>query len=233
MKGDSFLINLTSATPIESPQNLEIFYHSIHSKYKCWLEKEFVCFSPETFIRINNQEIYAYPMKGTINASIPNAREIILADQKEAAEHATIVDLLRNDLSKVATEVTVSKYRYYEEIKTQEKTIGQISSEIKGTLDACYHEKMGDIIFELLPAGSVTGAPKKKTVEIIRSVEGMKRGYYCGVAGYFDGQNLDSCVLIRFLQENKIYRSGGGITFQSDVKNEYQEMIDKIYVPVY
>jgi para-aminobenzoate synthetase component 1 len=88
----------------------------------------------------------------------------------------------------------------------------------------------------LLPAGSVTGAPKKKTVEIIKSVENYDRGYYTGVFGYFDGTKVDSGVMIRYV-ENKdgacIFKSGGGLTIYSDAKKEYDELLEKIYVPVY
>lgn len=231
--GNSFLINLTCATPIEINHGLAEIFQSVQSKYSCWLENEFVCFSPETFIKIKNGCIYSYPMKGTIDASIPKAEEIILMDTKEIAEHATIVDLIRNDLSLVAEKVTVTKFRFYEEIKTQDGIIGQVSSEIVGELPSNYQEYIGDLIFKLLPAGSISGAPKQKTVEIIQKVEQQERGYYTGVAGYFDGENLDSCVLIRYIEANGIYRSGGGITFMSNDLNEYNEMINKVYVPIF
>lgn len=231
--GNSFLINLTTSTPIEIDLSLEeIFYHA-NAKYSCWLENEFVCFSPETFITIKNGSIYAYPMKGTIDATIVGAKNMLLNDDKEIAEHATIVDLIRNDLSLVAEKVSVTKFRFYEEIKTQSGTIGQISSEISGILPNNYHEQIGDILFKLLPAGSISGAPKQKTVEIIKNVEGVERGYYTGIAGYFDGKNLDSCVLIRYIEQNYHYRSGGGITFKSNIADEYKEMIDKVYVPIF
>lgn len=172
-------------------------------------------------------------MKGTIDANIPNAKELILANPKEIAEHATIVDLIRNDLSMVSDNVRVSNYRYYEKIQTQEGLIGQVSSKIEGTLPENYNDNIGDIIFALLPAGSISGAPKNKTKQIINKAENAERGYYTGVAGYFDGTNLDSCVLIRYLQADNTYRSGGGITSQSDLFKEYQEMINKVYVPVF
>lgn len=231
--GNSFLINLTCRTPIEIDLSLNEIFHSVHSRYSCWLENEFVCFSPETFIKIKNGCIYSYPMKGTIDASMPNAQETILNDVKEIAEHATIVDLIRNDLSLVAEKVAVTKFRFYEEIKTQNGLIGQVSSEIVGELPANYREQIGDIIYKLLPAGSVSGAPKQKTVEIIQQVEQEQRGYYTGVAGYFDGENLDSCVLIRYIDANSNFRSGGGITFMSKDLNEYNEMINKVYVPIF
>ena len=231
--GNSFLVNLTSSTKIETNLSLDDIVQNAHSKYICHLKDEFVSFSPETFIQINNGKIKSFPMKGTIDANIPNAKELILANPKEIAEHATIVDLIRNDLSMVSDNVRVSNYRYYEEIQTQEGLIGQVSSKIEGTLPSDYNEKIGDIIFALLPAGSISGAPKNKTKQIINKAENAERGYYTGVAGYFDGANLDSCVLIRYLQADNTYRSGGGITSQSDLFKEYQEMINKVYVPVF
>jgi len=111
----------------------------------------------------------------------------------------------------------------------------QVSSKITGKLAPGYLSFLGDIIFMLLPAGSVTGAPKKKTVEIIRETEKYRRGFYTGVTGLFDGENLDSGVMIRFIENtNKglVYKSGGGITMFSDCICEYNEMIDKVYVPV-
>jgi para-aminobenzoate synthetase component 1 len=230
--GNSFLVNLTAPTKVSTSITLEAMLPLIQSKYICYLQDEFISFSPETFVKINNGKISAYPMKGTIDASIPNAKNIILQDQKEIAEHATIVDLIRNDLSKVASEVRVTQYRYYEEIKTQNGIIGQVSSKIEGVLPLNYHEKLADLIFNLLPAGSISGAPKQKTLAIIEKAEGTKRGYYTGIAGYFDGSSLDSCVLIRYLQADNIYRSGGGITALSEVDKEYNEMLDKVYVPI-
>jgi para-aminobenzoate synthetase component 1 len=87
----------------------------------------------------------------------------------------------------------------------------------------------------MLPAGSICGAPKAKTISIIQEVEQDPRGYYTGIFGYFDGEILDSAVNIRYLEKNDerlLYRSGGGITFLSDQESEYKELIEKIYVPV-
>lgn len=233
LRGDSFLINLTIPTRVDHSIDFETYFKHAQSKYVVWLKDEFIAFSPETFIQIEAGKIATFPMKGTIDASLPNAKETILHDPKEFAEHATIVDLLRNDLSRVATSVKVVDFRYYEEIQTQDGKIGQVSSAIEGILPADYAAKIGTILFDLLPAGSVSGAPKQKTTDIIAAIEGKDRGYYTGIAGYFDGVNLDSCVLIRYLGANNIYQSGGGITFQSDLQSEYQEMINKVYVPIH
>jgi para-aminobenzoate synthetase component 1 len=198
-------------------------------------ENSFLVFSPETFVRIDGGKIFAYPMKGTIDASIPDAGEKILADQKEMAEHVTIVDLLRNDLSRVAENVRVTRFRYVDRIKTIDKDLLQVSSEITGDLPPESANHLGDILVKLLPAGSVSGAPKSKTLEIIRRAEIEPRGYYTGVVGLFDGNVFDSGVMIRFLERAQgelYYRSGGGITVQSAAEKEYQEAIDKVYVPL-
>lgn len=234
--GNSFLTNLTCVTPVETNLSLyQVFLHAT-ARYKLWYDDRFVVFSPETFVRIKEGYIYSFPMKGTIDASLPDAKEVLLRDEKEAAEHATITDLIRNDLSRVASEVTVTRYRYLDELHTHCGRLLQMSSEIRGRLPENYHEKLGSLFFELLPAGSITGAPKKKTVEIIREAETYDRGFYTGVMGYFDGKNLDSAVMIRFLEHTDggfVYKSGGGITFRSTARSEYEEMIQKIYVPIY
>jgi len=233
--GNTYLINLTLPTKIETNLTLEEIYNLSRTKYKLLVPGKFVVFSPETFVRIDNGKIYSYPMKGTIDASIENAADKILNDPKELAEHTTIVDLIRNDLSMVAKNVAVERFRYIDEITTNEKKLLQVSSVISGELADNYLNQLGELIFMLLPAGSVTGAPKKKTVEIIKEAEDYERGYYTGVCGYFDGKNLESAVMIRFIENisgTLYYKSGGGITFQSDPKLEYQELIDKVYVPI-
>lgn len=234
-KGNSYLLNLTFPTEIETNLTLEeIFVHST-AKYKLLYKDQFVVFSPETFVKIEDGIISSYPMKGTIDASLPNAEEAILNDEKEFAEHVTIVDLIRNDLSIISKNVRVEKFRYVEKIITNQKELLQVSSKIVGELEKDYNERIGDIIYAMLPAGSISGAPKKKTIEIIQRAEKGKRGFYTGVFGIFDGKNLDSAVMIRFIEKTKdklFFRSGGGITFMSNLENEYQELIDKIYVPI-
>jgi len=233
--GDSFLVNLTMNTRVELNSSLRDLFFLSDARYKCWLRDEFLFFSPEIFVRIKGGKIISYPMKGTIDASLPDAEKIILENKKELAEHVTIVDLIRNDLSRVASNVSITRFRYIDEISTHDKTLLQVSSEITGDLPVNYKEQLGNLIVSLLPAGSVSGAPKVRTCEVIREAEGEKRGYYTGVFGYFDGENLDSSVAIRFMEQagdTIFYRSGGGITTQSIAEQEYLEAIQKIYVPV-
>lgn len=233
--GDTYLLNFTQPTKIKTNLNLEEVFHLSSATYKIYLKNSFVCFSPETFVKIDNGKISSYPMKGTIDATIENAKELIMNDSKELAEHNTIVDLIRNDLSLVAENVQVEKFRYLERIKTNQRDLWQVSSKITGDLPTDYAENIGDIIYTMLPAGSISGAPKKKTVEIIRDAENYTRGFYTGIFCYFDGKNLDSCVLIRYIENQNgqlIYKSGGGITFKSKVELEYDEMLKKVYVPI-
>jgi para-aminobenzoate synthetase component I len=232
--GNTYLLNLTCPSSITINLELKDIFERSSAKYKLWINDSFVVFSPEPFIKIDNGIISSYPMKGTIDASLENAELVILNDPKEIAEHYTIVDLIRNDLSMVAKKVSVENFRYIEKFKTSQGELLQVSSKITGHLERGYQERIGEILFKLLPAGSVSGAPKKKTVEIIVETEGYERGYYTGIFGYFDGNKLDSGVMIRFIEKTAkglIYKSGGGITSFSRMENEYKEMIDKVYVP--
>lgn len=233
--GNSYLLNLTFPTVIETDQTLQEMFFSGVAKYKLLYYNKFVVFSPEIFIRISEGEIKSFPMKGTIDASVSDAESLILNDMKEMAEHNTIVDLIRNDLSIIAERVRVDKFRYIDRIRTEKGVLLQVSSEIKGRLKPGYESHLGEIITSMLPAGSVTGAPKKQTVAIIRESENYERGWYTGIFGVFDGKSLDSAVMIRYIEADsgKLYfKSGGGITYMSDPKKEYSELISKIYVPV-
>ena len=234
-EGNTYLINLTTQTKIQTTMCIEEIYNLAKARYKLQYKDKFVCFSPEQFCKIENNKIYTYPMKGTIDAKIPNAKEQVLADQKELAEHTMVVDLLRNDLSIISKKVTVENFRFVQKINAGKKELLQVSSEISGELKSNWQSKVGDIICSMLPAGSITGTPKRKTMEIIKNVEKFNREYFTGIFGVFDGNSLDSAVMIRFIEKQKdgnlIYKSGGGITCESDSKKEYQEMIDKVYIP--
>ena len=235
-RGDTYLINLTAKTEIESSLPLREILRATNSQFGICAGEDFVSFSPERFVRIENGIISSCPMKGTIDASIPNAGEIILKDYKESCEHNTIVDLIRNDLGKVSGRVWVEKFKYIDKIETDRGDILQVSSDIRGELPVGYGNNLGDIIFSMLPAGSVSGAPKSSTLRLISKAEGEKRGFYTGVFGYFDGTVLDSAVLIRFIEKKSdgslFYHSGGGITVNSMCKDEYEELIAKIYLPL-
>ena len=268
MAGNSYLTNLTNRVPVSCNLSLEEIFHRAKGKYKLLLRRKrnltpFVCFSPETFVRIKGGRIYSYPMKGTLDASLPNAEKQLMEDRKEAAEHATIVDLIRNDLSRVAEDVRVDKYRYIDVLHTNKGDILQTSSEISGSLPEDYRQHLGEILDAQLPAGSITGAPKDKTMQIIQEAESYDRGFYTGIMGIYDQGELNSAVMIRFIEEEtspvdfeadgeknfkakegkasegkepkasrKLYfKAGGGITSKSDCRKEYEEVIQKIYLP--
>ena len=284
MAGNSYLTNLTCRVPVSCNLSLEEIFHRAKGKYKLLLRRKrtqaedkahlkeenieenltpFVCFSPETFVRIKGGRIYSYPMKGTLDASLPNAEKLLMEDRKEAAEHATIVDLIRNDLSRVAEDVRVDKYRYIDVLHTNKGDILQTSSEISGRLPEDYPHHLGEILDAQLPAGSITGAPKDKTMQIIQEAEGYDRGFYTGIMGIYDQGELNSAVMIRFIEEETspvdfetdgeknfkakegkasegkepkasrelYFKAGGGITSKSDCQREYEEVIQKIYLP--
>lgn len=251
MAGNSYLVNLTCKVAVTCNLTLrDVFLHT-NGKYKLWLKKpnqlsssedtptpqceSFVCFSPESFVRIKNGRIYSYPMKGTLDATIPHAEELLMRDKKEAAEHATIVDLIRNDLSRVAEDVRVDQYRYMDLLHTNKGDILQTSSEISGRLPEHYANTLGDILTEQLPAGSITGAPKDKTMQIIHEAEGYERGFYTGIMGIYQNGELNSAVMIRYIEQedNQLYfKAGGGITSKSECLKEYEEVLQKIYLPI-
>ena len=236
LRGDSFLTNLTKPTPIKTNLSLKEIFQRSRAKYQLYFKDKFVLFSPEIFVKIQDGIISSHPMKGTISADIPDAETVILNDKKEFAEHTTIVDLIRNDISMISEKVWVEKFRYISRIHTNEGDLLQVSSEICGKLPTDYQSQIGTLLFKLLPAGSICGAPKPQTLAIIKAAENYDRGYYTGVFGIFDGKNLDSSVMIRFVEKQEggslIFKSGGGITVFSDTRSEYQEMIDKIYLPI-
>jgi para-aminobenzoate synthetase component 1 len=233
--GNTYLLNLTFKTEIETDLSLKEIFIYAKAKYKLYFQDKFISFSPEKFIEIQGDSISTYPMKGTIEAHIPNATEKILANKKEMAEHIMIVDLMRNDLAMVAKDVKVEKFRYIDKIKAGEKELLQVSSKITAKLSQNWRDNLGRILNTILPAGSITGTPKRSTINIIKNIENYNRGFYSGVFGIFDGENLYSAVMIRFIeqQNNKLYyKSGGGITIDSDAFSEYSELIDKIYLPL-
>lgn len=235
LAGNSYLANLTCRVGLQTNLSLLDLYHTANARYRLWMKDKLVCFSPETFVKISQGEISSYPMKGTAEDVSPLSAEQLLANEKEAAEHATIVDLIRNDLSMVASNVRVERYRYVERLNTHRGPLLQTSSEIKGQLMPHLTQRPGDVIFSQLPAGSITGAPKKKTVEIIAEAENYHRDFYTGVMGRWDNGELDSAVMIRFIDQHdgKLYfKAGGGITAKSNWKDEYHEVIEKVYAPI-
>lgn len=235
LAGNSYLANLTCRVALRTNLSLPDLYNAAEARYRLWMKDKLVCFSPETFVKIAQREISSYPMKGTAEDVSPSSAEQLLANEKEAAEHATIVDLIRNDLSMVAYDVHVERYRYVERLNTHRGPLLQTSSEIRGRLMPHLMQRPGDVIFSQLPAGSITGAPKKKTMEVIAEAENYHRDFYTGVMGRWDNGELDSAVMIRFIDQchgKLFFKAGGGITAKSNWKDEYHEVIEKVYAPI-
>lgn len=246
-RGDTFLANLTVATPVDTDYSLEEIFCRSMSRYRLLVPGLFVCFSPETFVRIDaDGVIRSFPMKGTISGTIPDAERIILNDYKETCEHNTIVDFIRSDLARVGRNVRVERFRYIDRLDTSHGEVLQVSSEVAADLPCRWRSSLGKIVRELLPAGSICGAPRVATLDAIARAEGEPRGFYTGIMGYFDGSRFDSAVLIRYLETPALakamgwksddvrllkFRSGGGITINSRCADEYDEVLEKVYLP--
>lgn len=226
--GHSYLLNLCFASKIKTNLSLEEIYSCAKGAAVIYKKDDFVCFTPEPFVVIKDGFIHTYPMKGTIDASVANAKAKLLNNQKEFSESAMMVDLMRNDLGRVCERVWVERFRYIQKVGNLYQTSSQISGKLRQNLS------LGEIFSALLPAGSITGTPKIETMRIIKECEKCERGFYTGVFIHFDGKVCKSYVLIRFIKQRAdglYFYSGGGITLMSDVKSEYNELIQKIYFP--
>ncbi|MDZ7898146.1 MAG: chorismate-binding protein, partial [Arcicella sp.] len=118
LRGDSFLTNLTKPTHIKINLSLQEIFQRSRAKYQLYFQDKFVLFSPEIFVKIQDGIISSHPMKGTISMDILEAEKVILLDRKELAEHTTIVDLIRNDISMISEKVWVEKFRYISKVHT-------------------------------------------------------------------------------------------------------------------
>lgn len=232
--GENYLLNITFPTMVYLSESVWSVAHAVEARYVLGLKGECVVFSPETFVVLEERKISTFPMKGTISAEREENLDLLYNDPKEQAEHVAIVDLLRNDLGQVCSSVEVKRYRYWERVNRGRGDLFQTSSHIEGIVKKDL--SLGEVFEAVLPAGSVTGVPKPRAIEIIDEVEEYERGWYTGVFGLFDGKRLESAVMIRYLEENpqgKVYKSGGGIMVYSDPKKEYQELLEKVYVPIF
>ena len=235
LAGNTYLLNLTFPTTIKANYSLLELFYLAQAPYKLYFKDQFIMFSPECFVKTQDNFIFSYPMKGTIDADLSNAAKLILENKKEEWEHNTIVDLIRNDLAIVSKNIIVTRFRFITKIHTNRKNLLQVSSEIRGELPTNWQNNIGETLVKLLPAGSISGAPKQKTTEIIKQAEKINREYFTGIFGVFDGKNIDSAVNIRFIEKTQKglqFRSGGGITSNSNPIDEYTEMINKVYVPI-
>lgn len=188
--------------------------------------------SPETLVKLEDGVLYTFPLAGTRPRGKDEVldkelEEGLLKDEKEKAEHNMLVDLGRNDLGKISKFGTVEVEHYMDILKYSH--VMHIGSTVKGIIkdDKCSL----DAVDAVLPAGTLSGAPKIRAVEIINKLENNKRGIYGGAIGYIDFTgNLDTCIAIRtvFKKNGKIFvRSGAGIVADSIPANEYNECINK------
>jgi anthranilate synthase component 1 len=188
--------------------------------------------SPETLVKLQDGKLYTYPLAGTRPRGATEEEDIalekeLLADEKELAEHNMLVDLGRNDLGKISKFGTVCVEKHLQILRFSH--VMHIGSVVSGEI---LPDKMGlDAINAVLPAGTLSGAPKIRAMEIIHALEGNKRGIYGGAIGYLDfAGNMDTCIAIRLAYKmgDKVYiRSGAGIVADSNPEAEYNECINK------
>jgi len=188
--------------------------------------------SPETLVKLYNGKLFTYPLAGTRKRGETDEEDIalekeLLADEKELAEHNMLVDLGRNDLGKISKFGSVKVDKYLSILKFSH--VMHIGSTVTGDI---IDDKTGlDAINAVLPAGTLSGAPKIRAMQIINDLEKNKRGIYGGAIGYLDFTgNMDTCIAIRIVykRNNKVFvRSGAGIVADSNPESEYQECVNK------
>ena len=188
--------------------------------------------SPEILVRVRDNEVTVRPIAGTrkrgANAVEDKAlAEDLLGDEKERAEHLMLLDLGRNDVGRVAEfgSVNVTEQFIVEHYSHVMHIVSNVTGQLKKGLDIV------DALFAGFPAGTVSGAPKVRAMEIIDELETTRRGFYAGGVGYFGGNGtLDTCIALRtaLVKDGKIYvQAGGGVVADSDPESEYQETINK------
>ena len=188
--------------------------------------------SPETLVKLVNNHVYTFPLAGTRPRGKTDEEDLLLeeellADEKELAEHNMLVDLGRNDIGKISEIGSVKVNRYMDIVRFSH--VMHIGSTVEANLrEDCDYLSAIDSI---LPAGTLSGAPKIRACEIINELEDNKRGIYGGAIGYIDlTGNLDTCIAIRiaFARDNKVFiRSGAGIVADSVPESEFVESINK------
>ena len=205
------------------------------SPYMFFLQMDnlhFVGASPEMLVKVQDRRVEYGPIAGTRpRGATPEEdarlREELLADEKERAEHIMLVDLGRNDLGRVCTygSVTVTDLMRIERYSHVMHLVSSVEGVLRDDLD-CFHA-----LESCLPAGTVSGAPKVRAMEIIEAMEPSRRGVYGGAVGYVDfSGNLDTCIALRTLmiKDGIAYiQAGGGIVADSDPKKEREESINK------
>ena len=194
--------------------------------------KKFVAASPEMLVKVAGEYVYTYPIAGTRRRGASEEEDSALEaelkhDIKECAEHSMLVDLARNDIGRISQpgSVIVTKLRQVERFSH----VMHMVSEVRGNLKKGYTPM--DVMQACFPAGTVSGAPKLRAMEIINELEPVKRGPYAGTVGYmdFDG-NMDMCITLRTMfidGDNAYIQSGAGIVYDSKAAFEYKEILQK------
>lgn len=237
--GDTYQVNFSQRFQAEGTLDSWAFYKTLKfsnpSPFSCYFEYpnfEIVSSSPELLLRKRNSMISTWPIKGTIGRDIDSHSDqvqenLLLASEKDESELAMIIDLERNDLGKVCKfgTVHVEKYREIQQYSHVIHTVSKIHGILQNNKD------IFDAFLSLFPGGSITGCPKKRTMEIIDKLEDYTRDIYTGSAGYisFAGDS-DFNILIRTLMvthDALYFHSGGGITLDSDPEDEYAESLLK------
>lgn len=232
--GDAFQIVLSQRAARETPATGIGLYRALRrvnpSPYLFLLELgelTLIGSSPETMVKLEGRRASLNPIAGTA-APEPGAEERLLASEKDRAEHIMLVDLGRNDLSRVCEPGTVNVDRYLE-VEHYSHVI-HLVSEVSGTLKADMNAF--DLLRATFPAGTVSGAPKVRAMQIISELEGFRRGPYAGAIGYaLPNGDLDTCIALRtiFLHDGVAHlQAGAGLVADSDPGAEHQECLNKL-----
>lgn len=244
LAGDCYQINLTQRFDAQYQGNEFVAYQALRRENKApfsaflrFQQHAILSISPERFLQLKGNKVQSKPIKGTmprnINGQVDRANaEVLRQSTKDRAENLMIVDLLRNDLSKVCQPGTV-KVPILFDIESF-PAVHHLVSTVEGELSSEF--SANDVLRSAFPGGSITGAPKIRAMEIIESLEPQRRSIYCGSIGYISAcGNMDTSITIRTLvcerqtEQNTIYCwAGGGIVFDSNVASEYQESFDKV-----
>jgi anthranilate synthase component I len=197
-----------------------------------YLDYSLIGSSPETLVKLENGEVEVRPLAGTRPRGKDQSEDELLAkdllsDEKERAEHTMLVDLGRNDVGRIAVpgSVSVPEFMGIERYSHVMHIFSSVKGKVKEGMDAF------DVFEATFPAGTVSGAPKVRAMEIIEELEKEKREFYAGSVGYFAyNGNMDFCIAIRTLlkKQNKVYiQAGAGIVADSVPEKEYTETIQK------
>lgn len=237
-RGDTYQVNFTDALTFSysgTPFDLFLRLRSVQEvKYSAYLNiggHAIASLSPELFFRLEGRNLTMKPMKGTAprGRTTVEDREVaawLASDEKNRAENVMIVDLIRNDMGRICETGSIAPKRLFE--VERYATIHQLTSTVEGRLRP--EVGLKDLLRAIFPSGSVTGAPKIRTMQIIHELERNPRGVYTGAIGYFGPQAAEMNVAIRtaVLQAGKGHVGvGSGITYESVAENEYDECLWK------